>query len=351
MKTILTLFFAVFATACIAGEDPLVASESEVDSSLRMQSPARPLPDWSTGTNSATVGDGLLFDEVNTSGPNPSGLRIDHARLGTGTAVRFFVLRHTLKAQELLTGREYSGADLLDATIKLRHDASGREYELKITGVNTKALQFWAGPAEDVPFYELKARRTDTTGEKPFEYICKKDLLTADPDWIRLAHSALVFQGDVYDPHAKTVTTVDESDPRFNLACANTAPAKMHLTRHTRAGSINDTNAIVYPTTVKQRQAMLKMLTADYCGTGTSFTVDGQALTYADAWTEFPRWPEATAVEALWDYQGARCLNTPRRGAEVMAEITATCGKVLPPCPPLAEGYQPNIVISQLLPH
>lgn len=350
MKPILAFFSVVSVTGCLTADGGPPDPETDVSaSSLRAQSRAQPLPDWSTGTNSATVGDGLLFDEVNIAGPNRSGLKIQRSMLEDGTPLQFYVERHNLKAIDP-SGNIYSDIQLRGATIQLRYDERGAEYELKITNVVGKGLQFWAGPPEDVPYYEIMARRTDGPQIDQFEYICQSNFVTSDPTWAaNVEHAALVFQGDVYDPVTKMVTEVPDWDPRFNLACANTAPAKMHLTRHTRAGSVDNNNQEVYWTDVLQRQAMLRMFTADYCGGGTSYTVDGQPLAYADDRTEFPRWSGATQLEALWDYRGAICLNTPRRGAAVRDAVNQSCPGI-PRCLPLAPAYKPSIVISQLVP-
>lgn len=318
------------APACAALDEPL-----ETDDAPQTEEATRTRwPSWGAGTNSATVGDGLLFDELDSSGrPNSSGLWIDHAyitRAGRRVPVAIAVRRHDLEAIDSY-GTTYSGYALIGAVIVLKHELSG-PYEIHITDFYAQDLQFWAGPPEIVPFYEMKARR-EADVQKPLEYVCRKELLTSEPVWGRAGHSALVFQGDYYDPIAKTVSAVPDSlpldsDSRFNIACAGTAPAKMHLTRHTRAGGIDARGVLVYPTSVSHRQAMLKMFTADYCGTGTSFTIDGFPLTYSDGRTQFARWFDATGIEAVWKARGAVCLNAPRLGYWATRYIAAHCGTI-----------------------
>ena len=105
----------------------------------------------------------------------------------------------------------------------------------------------------------------------------------------------------------------------FNLACYGAAPAKMHLLRHTSAGS-NPPGGPPLTTTLPQRTAMLKAITADYCGDGTAWTADGTELQWMDANERFPT-PKLdlnlpgtkTMIEAVWGPKGALCLNTPRR--------------------------------------
>src|SRR5262249_51460803 len=143
-------------------------------------------------------------------------------------------------------------------------------------------------------------------------------------------HSALVFQWDRYDAVHKTVTETAPDDPWFNLACAATAPAKMHLMRHTRAGSYLETGELAYDTSTLKRQAMLKMFTADYCGAGQSFTADGTPLVYRDANHWFPAYSYAEQ-EALWSPDGAICLDNPRRFSR--PDIEDACGRAFPTCP------------------
>jgi hypothetical protein len=145
---------------------------------------------------------------------------------------------------------------------------------------------------------------------------------------------ALVFTGDRYDANKKTVTA-GKSD-WFNVACAGSAIAKMHLLRHTTAGAAGGLQ-----TTVDQRQAMLKMLTDDICGTGYSFTKDGEDVYYTDVRDWHPPVPAGSTlptnarVEAIWSKDGAICLDEPRRYVEnplVVDAIKQECQKTkLPP--------------------
>ena len=103
------------------------------------------------------------------------------------------------------------------------------------------------------------------------------------------------------------------------LTCAYTAIGKMHLLRHT------STTGNASP---DQRTAMLKMLTADYCGTGRSFTHDGQPLRFQDRVGLIPvdanvGYPNA--LEAIWSAAGAVCLNLPREGRQRRTSIDDEC--------------------------
>ena len=115
---------------------------------------------------------------------------------------------------------------------------------------------------------------------------------------------------DRYDARTKTVRETGGDDTWFNIACAGTAIAKLHLLRHTWAADRDG----AHPTTVDQRQALLKLLAADYCGTGKAFTVEGQPLAYSfdQRWARAVDWNGAASVDAVWDANHAVCLRTPR---------------------------------------
>src|SRR5207302_89273 len=148
-----------------------------------------------------------------------------------------------------------------------------------------------------------------TTG---FRNVCQNPPSQTDftgapnPDLLGMdAFHAVVFEGDRIDAWQKTVATTIEAS-WFNIGCAGSTLAKMQLTGHTHVG-LQDGLA----TTMDQRQTMLKMLAADYCGNGTPYTVAGQPLHWADEYN----WMHAMASDALearWTSAGADCLNTPR---------------------------------------
>jgi hypothetical protein len=168
-----------------------------------------------------------------------------------------------------------------------------------------------------------------------------------EPEWGSTDHYAIAFAGDHYDALHKTVEDTALGTTLFNLACAGTAPAKMHLMRHTNAGAdVMDALGVlhrgVYPTIPQQRQAMLKMFTADYCGTGHAFTVDGQPLRYGDAKHWYPETPTPgvlaspaiRSIEAEWTPDGVACLDMPRLFPIVdLHKVHCECpDKPLPPC-------------------
>ena len=248
------------------------------------------------------------FHELNLAGaPNSAGFSVIGIR--KGRAPYFFDVNGSVIAAGPRGSRPTAagGADLVGLEFDLR-DAAAKKYILRISGAATTA--YWAAPTETVPTYTL----TYTSATQPVP----QPLCTAGEN------EAILFAGDRYDAERKTVTATGPGTAGwFNIACSGTALAKLHLTRHTEASQVVKTTAL-------DRQAMLKMFTADVCGDGTSFTVHGQPLLWADAnhLTRFVA-PAAT-LEAVWTDRGALCLDSPRR-PELAAAIAARCGP-LPSC-------------------
>jgi hypothetical protein len=260
------------------------------------------------GSAARTASTDRAFHELNLSGlPNAAGVSLVGVRRGdeqfildvTGSMV---VARPNAAGAAALTG-----AGLLGTELELR-DRTGAWFFLRFAASGTTT--YWAAPPASVPTYTL----TYTSATRPVS----QPLCTAG------VNEAVLFAGDRYDADRKTVTATGSATAGwFNIACAGTALAKLHLTRHTEASQIVRTTAI-------ERQAMLKMFTADVCGDGSSFTVHGRPLLWADAnhLTRFQR--TAASLEAVWTDRGAVCMDTPRL-PELAAEIAAHCGP-LPRC-------------------
>lgn len=116
--------------------------------------------------------------------------------------------------------------------------------------------------------------------------------------------SIVLLPGETYDMDGVTVEPGQAG--HVTLACRGHALAKMKLMGYGPGDG--------YGSGWEQRQATLKMLTADYCGKGQSFTVVGTPLQWADEAGNFPlSGNESPAqLEAKWDHRGALCIDTPR---------------------------------------
>lgn len=138
------------------------------------------------------------------------------------------------------------------------------------------------------------------------------------------SNETLVFEGDRYDPYGMT-TEVDFDNTWFNFGCAGRLLSKLYLTRNTGP-----------QTPWEDRQATLKMYSADYCGTGNTFTVDGTRIRWAGGQSDYYGEPEK--IEARWTHKGASCLHEPRLLAQpaptvypdIMKSIRDVCS--IPDC-------------------
>lgn len=271
------------------------------------------------GDNAPSGGDGLIFDELNLYGwPNHAGVRLADATFTqTGHDAFVYIWQDILYAYDWDTATWYSGPYLVNnLEIHLRHDGNNVDFDLLVTGYDGDHVQFRAGVGEIVPVYEFTVRTRGPSAEK--FYACNRTPVVTDPLWSSShTHYALVYGGDKYDPSSKTVMSDDPLDGWAFIACNGSAGTKMHLHRHTLAGAYNDANDEQYMTSLPERTALLKAITADYCGTGAhQFTKWGQPLAFKTAHDPSifsPPYTSVASVEAVWSSTGAVCLDKPRR--------------------------------------
>jgi len=290
--------------------------------------------------NAATAGDGLLFDELDLfNRPNYAGTRMLGAHLDvrfSSLPVRMMIFGDVLWAYDQAGGRWYTGTDLIHMIVDFQHVPTGTYFQIRLEAFTTN-VAFLAGPPESIPAYAFKARRSPTEN---FNFdICSNAALVPDPTWSGGDHYAVVYRGDRYDPMRKRLLPNNVNDGWSFLACNGSAASKMHLWRHTYAGAFDDRGNPVYMTNLDQRTALLKAITADYCGGGLpEFTVTGTPLAFATAMepATFPRprltLPPTATLEALWGPAGAHCLDNPRIWPKSGVEMK--CGRKFDSCPP-----------------
>lgn len=151
--------------------------------------------------------------------------------------------------------------------------------------------------------------------------------------WSSPTASALLVKGEVYDYQSATIVKPKPPGRWFNIACAGSAIGKMKL-----MGYDPETTKPDWKTAPWQRQATLKMITANYCPAVSSerFTHSGQNLAFQNRARWFDPWSRVEAkdsqVEAFWNHNGATCLTLPRaEGWQAKAAwIRKKCG--LPTC-------------------
>jgi hypothetical protein len=309
-----TILCALGATASAC------ATEDDVSTSNTQQALGCPEPDCLL--NAASVGDGLYFHELDQfGGVNSAGVRIDSFHLATGTPVAPRVIGAELYGMDA-GGALYGGSRLLNAYFILAHGVD--HYRVRISSIDQ--LSYWVGNPGDLRGYTFVYQKLVVAEQKEQPMCTTHDVEAGVPQV-----SAVVFIGDRYDAPRKLV--MPSTGGWFNVACMGSASAKMHLLRHTAAGS-----DATHMTNMSQRTAMLKMLTDDICGTGHSFTQDGEYVFYADqrSWHPLPTDPvlyPIASYESIWSDRGAICLNEPRRlkedGPGLWLSIKAEC--MLPP--------------------
>lgn len=317
-------------TASQAGAQSLVSSDDAF---------VEECPDC--GKNAATVGDGIIFDKMHfpvrrgvAGEPNSGGVRVraNGTRYCLGgidppVDCQFAVLRvigDRLTAQ--VDGRIIRGEDLVQKVIIDLEHTDGAHYELRITGAPRVDFRFrpecsGAGPcfAGQVVTYEFMYRMVDAPASG--RYLSRRPdelfhLCTGTPADEEAPYSAVLYEGTWLDNRSKTVVDGAREPGWFNLACNGTALAKLHLFRHTGAAALAGLTSDPL-----QWQTLLKLLTADYCGTGVSFTMNGQPLRFTDSQQRLLRAgrpidltdpDDRNNIEAIWGPGGAICLNKPR---------------------------------------
>lgn len=310
-------------------------------------------PDLGCGLNGAWLGVDLPFRELDlgtgndprTRATNDSGLRIEAFRDRLGNPLAIDVVNDDLLGRlgsSTLSGEKLEGAVMTLATTK----APVQRYFLRIDDVTHTG--FWTDPSEQLPLYTITYTREGDPA-KP-ENLCEP--FEPDPTTLDrgIAARVMVFRGDRYD--ADYTVTAPSNTTWFNLACTGTALSKLHLLRHTRA-SRRDGRI----TSVAERQTVLRMLTADYCGVGHPFTVDGHPLRYTFLQSWQPQTPrfvssELASIDALWTQDGARCIATPRLAdaqpvQALLQDIRDVCGAPVVRCPSqLVPGVSVDAVLT-----
>lgn len=235
-----------------------------------------------------------------------------------------YVVRFDMGHLMALRGAEMlEGEQLIGSTFRVLNTNNGDEIELYIHDYDRQ--DSWTSDGFPIERFVFSYYNCATDSYIPS---CTDAGSTPDES----AWSVLVG-GERYSWTDKTAfASGDAARGWFNIACYGNALYKMKFTGYDPQPSLGSTRF----TAPEDRQATLKILTADFCGTGTSFTETGTPLYWinAEGWSENAAPPDSIS-EALWDENGALCLDMPRLGADTMQDIIDECasiGKVLPAC-------------------
>lgn len=287
------------------------------------------------GVNGAWLGSGVQFRTLHlTAGtPNEQGLQIKEFRRWDPVLRKYEILRIDVQGQELLgyrpLGGILTGTDLIGAELLIEHvtplgEVDGN-YTLRIEPTPPSPEparapdyhRFWAtcagGHCPEAPrLYTFSVTSSDGCEIR----LCKPGL--ADDYAGGLKGTAVIFRGDLYhDNYTAELEQPDRYDSDlFNIACIGTSISKLHMLRHTTAAENPD-----HHVTAEHRTAMLKLLAADYCGTGYPMTEDGLPLKLAFNDPAYPltdasgyifSQPDRETIDAAWTAQGASCIGTSR---------------------------------------
>jgi hypothetical protein len=195
-----------------------------------------------------------------------------------------------------------TGAALKNAFFTIT--GNGRSYRVWVADYST--MPIYAGPLKGtlIPQYTLKWIET-TRGAPPMHYVnlCSNPPTGAyrEETLFQHAETTLVFKGNRYNAKQKLVEPNDGT--WFNFGCAGNALSKLLLTGH---------SPISGSTSALQQQTVLKMLVADYCGDGQTFTVGGEPLYWktTNGYVNFLKTPES--LEGRWGPSGPLCIDNYR---------------------------------------
>lgn len=219
------------------------------------------------------------------------------------------------------------GQDLLLAELHIRRK-NLPIYNITIRRV--REIKFLVGKRDTVEVYALTWHYpgTDLNASKGVCNGPPSSQLKDHAELLDMLHDeTLIFAGDRIDPVTMTMNQEPDFD-WFNFGCAGHTLAKLHLTRNTITSQPEEDWA--------GRQATLKMLVGDYCGTGTPITESGTPLRWQSELMAY--FPTPGTIEARWDEFGAKCLSKPRLGEsspnfpDVWGAIEASCSMLPPPC-------------------
>lgn len=213
-------------------------------------------------------------------------------------------------------------------------DVNGKKYRIKIYERHTNT-EFWTEDHGPLITYTLKYR--DPALGDNYKNLCNS---VGPLPGFKYLSDAIIFEGERYNPYTREVT--DDLSPQgrnwFNIACAGSMQAKLFLLRRTLASG----HPGALPS-LEERQAYVNLMSANYCGDGTPYTVPKERIAIRDddlienqptvGFASF----DDVQTEAVWDEHGAVCLDVARREADdpgITVRARIHCANVYHPLPP-----------------
>jgi hypothetical protein len=266
--------------------------------------------------NSPRVND-FLVPEINLDGEaNEAGLHLIGFVDANDQQFALDVSGAELRAETATGQLVAAGGGLVGWRIRLEN-ADAETLDIHIRGFSNSAVTSMANHAMKLSGYAMAYQ--DPDGSERFFNVCPD--VKYNPDDIAVT----VLGGETYDSGAKTV---NEATSRwFTLACRGEAAYKLKALGY----GPNFTGGTI-PSTVAERQATLKMITADYCGTGHSHTEQDTPIQWSDTRGSVTVGPTpGSQLEAYWDSTQALCVSAMRRPLlDLECMDLPACGAVPP---------------------
>ncbi len=254
--------------------------------------------------NAAQVSGHLISYLDLTGAPNEQGIAIGLVHDPEGNTYDFGVHEEELAAFQdgVLVA---SGEKMIGWMITL--DVAGKTKAIKVKG--REMLASLASNGAPISIYALE----------------DEDEVNVCPTYKTGVASLTIIHGETYDAeHA----VIDQQGPQWiTLACADEAVFKVKRFGYGPNGNQGPGGK---PASTEQRTAAIKMVIADYCGKGHSFTAAQTKVMWrnetATVLTADPK--QLVMPEAVWTAEGAVCIGRPRYA--LLAEILKVCS--LPRC-------------------
>ena len=298
-NTFVTLCFSSFcALACDLDDDGPQAEAAEAAEAVTLRPGG-----YGTGGGVYLNTNVIGADEVDTTKLLHAEVKLVSVKIKIGNKLQQLDSIWAVEGQ--LFGKigttTYQGAAFLNAEVRVRLYTQ-KYYNVEVPYT---IVTYQAPVPGDMPRYTLKYWDGAT-----HKYLCS-------PDSVEQA-AAVVLDGFTVNKTSGDVITRSNT---LYLGCASGAVGKAPTWGYTP-----------WDLGLADFEAMVRMVRADYCGNGVSWTSPGRAISIQDVWGINSFAPSATTTEAIWGPNGALCLGKPRDPSIVASNVL--CGGVpLPTCP------------------
>ena len=292
------------------------------------------------GLSPVTVDNGIQLNGIQLNGLKLNGLKLNGVKLNgvklNGVKLNGVKLNGSALGGVDAAGRSRSGAALRGATLEGAL-SNGTTLALRIEKVRAGSED--NEDNEDVTYYVIGYQ-----GDAGWEPLCGRDAAGS-------AISAVALVGTWNDAQGVPGGGAWTNDPSaLTFACTNAALGKCvewgykpwaTFTRCTNSGCVRTPLGPYH-------RACARLVRADYCGDGRSWTVDGTRVNVFDA-LALNRDTETWVPEAEWDENGALCVGSTRilTTAATFA-AAASCGaKTVSECGSKQDFHRGALLISE----